>query len=191
MQSSRTPLAAYGQRCPSQRQRSHVRRNRVRKARHVEPSDNQCRSLFTFRELCANLPLDTAKSRSNTRPQLWPRRCRLSGHSIRGFEIASQRSKAKCGSISTFSLGTKISDIQVDSRVLSLTELRFRSSPPSVVAERIPVMYDPLGPALSARLNAQAIPNALKAALGRDPFQRLMSGPSVDSGRMRANWQWP
>jgi hypothetical protein len=51
-------------------------------------------------------------------------------------------------------------------------------------------MCDPVGPALSARLNAQAIPNALKAALGQDPYHRLMSGPSVDSGGMRANWKW-
>ena len=102
--------------------------------------DSPCRSLFTFRVLCAHLPMDTVESRSNNRPQLWPTRCRLSGHSTRAFGIASQRSKDKCGNTSTFSSGTKTSDIQVDSRAPSPPDLRFRLSPPLVVAERIPVM---------------------------------------------------
>ena len=99
-------------------------------------------SLFTFPELCANLPLDAAQSRSTTRPQLWPKRCRLSGPSIRACEIASQPSKGKCGNISIFSLGTKIPGIPADSRVLSPPGPRFRSSLLSVVAERIPAMWD-------------------------------------------------
>src|SRR6266702_6595778 len=74
----------------------------------------------------------------------------------------------KCGNISISSLGTKISDIQVDSRVPSPPDLRFRSSPPSVVAERIPVMCNQSQPGLSARMNVQPITNeALKAALTR------------------------
>ena len=52
---------------------------------------------FHIPGLCANLPLDTVQSRSNTRPQLWPTRCRLSGPSIRAFEIASRPSRDKCG----------------------------------------------------------------------------------------------
>ena len=41
---------------------------------------------------------------------------------------------------STFSSRTKTSDIRVDSRAPSRPDLRFRSSPPLVVAERILVM---------------------------------------------------
>src|SRR5439155_1818899 len=118
----------------------HIKRNLCREARRVDRRGDPCRSLFTFRVLCANLPLDTVQSRSSTRPQLWPTRCRLSGHSTRAFEIASQRSKDKCGNISISSLGMKISDIQVDSRVPSQPDLRFRSYPLSVAAERITVV---------------------------------------------------
>src|SRR5580658_1033611 len=50
----------------------------------------QCRSHLTFLGLCENLRRDTVASRSNTRPQLWPRRCRRFGRSIPAFEIASQ-----------------------------------------------------------------------------------------------------
>src|SRR5438876_9850954 len=78
----------------------------------------------------------------------------------------------KCGNISNISissLGTKISDIQVDSRVPSPPDLEFRSSPPSVVAERITVMCNQSQPGLSARMNVQPITNALKAALDKSP----------------------
>ena len=118
----------------------HVKRNLCRKARRVDRSGDSWRSLFTFRGHCENLPLDTVESRSSTHLRLWLRRCRRSGQSIRAFGIASQRSKGMCGSTSIFSSVTKTSGIQVDSRVPSPTDARFSSSPPLVVAERIPVM---------------------------------------------------
>src|SRR5208282_318620 len=96
--------------------------------------------LFTFRALCASLLLAAVQSRSSTRLLRWLRRYRLSGLSIPASEIASQRSKDKCGSISIFSLGTKMFDTQVDSRVPFRPSVRFRSFPPSVGAESILVM---------------------------------------------------
>ena len=98
----------------------------------------QCRSLFTFLGLCENLRRATVESRSNTHPQLWPRHCRHSGRSIPAFEIASQPSKDKCGNTSIFLSGTKTCDTRVDSPVQSLPDVRSRSFPPLVVAERIP-----------------------------------------------------
>lgn len=169
VRSSRTRLPVYGQRCPRLRPCHHIKRNLCREARRVDRRGDPCRSLFTFRVLCANSPLDRVQSRSSTRPQLWPTRCRLFGHSTRASAIASQRSKDKCGNISISSLGTKISDIQVDSRVPSQPDLIFQSSPPSVVAERITVMCNQSQPGLSARMNVQPITNALKAALDKSP----------------------
>jgi len=52
-----------------------------------------------------------------------------------------------------FSSVMNISDIQVDSRVQSPPELRFRSSPPSVAAERNSAMCNRSGLGFSARLN--------------------------------------
>ena len=118
----------------------HIKRNLCRKARRVDRSRDSCPSLFTFRGHCENLPLDTVESRSSTRLRLWLRRCRRSGQSIRAFGIASQPSKGMCGSTLIFSSVTKTSGIRVDSRVPSSTDVRFPSSPPLVVAERIPVI---------------------------------------------------
>jgi hypothetical protein len=111
-----------------------------REAKHVERRDDPCQSLFTFQALCANLLLDGLESRSRALPQLWPTPCPLFGHSTRAFEIALQRSKDKCGSISIFSLGTKMSDTQAGSRVASPPDRRFPSCLQLAVAERIPVI---------------------------------------------------
>jgi len=138
MQSSGTLLAVFGPHRPKFRH-LHIKRNLRRRARRVDRSGDLCRSLFTFRGHCENLPLDTVECKSSTRLRLWQRRCRRSGPSIRAFEIASQRSKGTCGSTSIFSSVTKTSGIRVDSRVPSPTDARFPSSPPLVVAER-PVM---------------------------------------------------
>jgi hypothetical protein len=116
-----------------------IQRSPDRKARRVEQRDEPCRSLFTFRVPCVNLLLDEVQSRLRTRPPHWPRRCRLSGRSTLAFAIASQPSKDKCGNTSTFSSGTKTSDIPADSRVPSQRERRFQSCPPSAVVE-IPAM---------------------------------------------------
>ena len=129
-----------------------MKRNLRRKAGRVDRSGDSCRSLFTFRGHCENLPPDTVESRSSTHLRLWLRRCRLFGQSIRAFGIASQRSKGTCGSTSIFSSVTKTSGIRVDSRVPSPTDPRFPSSPPLVVAG-IPVMSKhhrlmPAGPRL-------------------------------------------
>ena len=115
-------------------------REPYREAIHVERRDDPCQLLFTFRALCGNLLRDGLESRSRAPPQLWLTRCPFFGHSTRAFEIALQRSKDKCGSISIFSLGTKMSDIRAGSRVPSPPDRRFRSYPQSAVAERTPVI---------------------------------------------------
>src|SRR5437588_2779094 len=135
MRSSRIPLRVQNQGCLSLCTPLPVDRNLSRRARRVIRRGDPCRSLFTFRVLCVNLPLDTVRSRSSTRRQHWPRRCRRSGHSTRVFGIGSQPSKDKCGNTLIFSLETKTSDIRVDSRVRSVPDPRSRSSLPSVVAE--------------------------------------------------------
>ena len=115
-------------------------RETFREAIRVERRDDPCPSLFTFRALCANLRLDGPELRSRALRQLWPTPCPLFGHSTRGFAIALQRSKDKCGSISIFSLGTKMSDTQAGSRVACPPDRRFSSCLQSAVAERIPVI---------------------------------------------------
>src|SRR6266700_1277236 len=92
-------------------------------------------------------------------------RCPLCGHSTRVFEIASRRSKDNCGNISMFSLGTKMSDIQVDSRVPSPPDLRFRSSRLSVVARGYPAMCKQPEPGLVCADEHAPITHGLKAAL--------------------------
>jgi hypothetical protein len=120
-------------------------RETPREARQVARRNDPCQSLFTFRALCANLLLDSVEWRSRGRPQPWPTPCRFFGHSTRAFEIGLQRSKDKCGNISIFSLGTKMSDTQAGSRVPFPTDRRFRSYLRSAVAERIPVIHGPPG----------------------------------------------
>lgn len=153
MQSSGMLLAVLGRHC-RRWPRLHIKRNLCRKTRPVDRSGDLCRSLFTFRGHCENLPLDTVESRSSTRLRLWLRRCRRSGQCTQAFGIASHRSKGKCGSTSIFSSVTKTSGIRVDSRVPSPTDVRFPSSPPLVVAERIPIMskYHRLMPVSSGRM---------------------------------------
>jgi hypothetical protein len=141
MQSSGTPLAVLSRHRPKFRH-LHIKRNLGRRARHVDRSGDLCQSLSTFRVHCENLLLDTVECRSSTRLRQWLKRCRRSGQSIRAFGIASQRSKGRCGSTLIFSSVTKTSGIRVGSRVRSLTDARFPSSPPSVAAERIPVMRE-------------------------------------------------
>jgi hypothetical protein len=78
-----------------------------------------------------------------------------------------------------------ISDIQVDSRVQSRPEPRFRSSPPLVVAEKISAMCNRAA-MLSARLNTANTRNTLKppCAKAHDcPQSRPDSPESTASGR--------
>src|SRR5580765_6552014 len=117
-----------------------IQREPSREAIHVERRDEPCQSLFTFRALCANLLLDGLELRSRGLPQLSPMPCTFFGHSTPAFEIALQRNKDKCGSISIFSLGTKMSDTQADSRAPSPPDRRFRSYLQSAAAERISVI---------------------------------------------------
>jgi hypothetical protein len=83
-----------------------------------------------------NLPQGTAKSRSQTRPLTWQRRCQPYGYFTRAFEIAWQRSKEKFANTSIFSSGTRTFDSRADLQVDSLQDLRFRSYRPSAVAEQ-------------------------------------------------------
>ena len=126
-----------------------------------------CRSLFTYRGLCENLRQDTIRSRSNTLPQRWPSPCRCFGHFIQAFEIASRQSKGKCANMSIFSSETKTSDTRAAWRVPSRPGLRFRLSPQSAVAgKRFYCSATNGNGLLSERMNAPAIPSALKATLG-------------------------
>src|SRR6266581_3934151 len=116
MESSGMLLAVFGRHRPKCRH-LHIKRNLCRKASRVDRSGDLCRSLFTFRGHCENLPLDTVECRSRTRLRLWLRRCRRSGQCTQAFGIASQPNKGKCGSTSIFSSVTKMFGTPVDSRV--------------------------------------------------------------------------
>src|SRR5271157_372625 len=153
MQSSRTPPALQGEACLTLSRQLCREQNLRRRASRVERRGDPCQSLFTFRVPCSNLPPGTVQSRSETRPRPWPRRCRPSGHSTQACEIASQPNRDKCGNISTSSLATKMSDIQVDSQVPSLPDLRFRLSPPSVVAGRLSLVCDPSESVLATQMD--------------------------------------
>ena len=180
------PSGGLGQGCLILRPRLHIQLDLAREARRGERRGDPCRSLFTFRGLCANVPGDAAESRSNPRPQLWPTRSWPSGRFIRAFEIASQRNKGKCENISIFSLGTKMFDIPADSRVPSRRDARFRSLPLSVVAERIPVNRKHREPVSSARNERKQPLTDRRPPLGKMiPSSAIVPGQSEGSGRTR------
>jgi len=115
--SSRTPLPVCGQHrlrlCTCLRVK---RKSRTKKQDASIPAASiqdasikevsLCRSLSIFPGLCANLPLDTVESRSNSRPANLGRRAgRYCGQAIQAFETVSQPSKDKCGNTSIFFIG--------------------------------------------------------------------------------------